>query len=228
MLPWVSSINVACGLHAGSPTRIRQLARAAIKTGVNIGAHPGYPDAAGFGRRPMDLTSDEVRDVVLFQVAAAGGIVRAENGRLSHVKPHGALYNRACVDRPTAVAIAAAVAEWDRDCVLVGPANSALIHAGIDAGLRTWNEVFADRSYLGDGTLVPRDRQGAVLDDPETIASRAIRIIGDGFILAIDGSKIPIEADTICVHGDTPNALEIAKCLRNRLVASGICVVAAK
>jgi 5-oxoprolinase (ATP-hydrolysing) subunit A len=222
ILPLVTSVNVACGFHAGSPQRIREIAVLAKAHDVAIGAHPGYADRAGFGRRPMVMPLDELREMVLYQIGVCGAIVQSEGGRLCHVKPHGALYNLAAIDIDVARTIAQAVADWDRGCVLMGLAGSCLIQAGQKLGLRTASEIFADRTYNADGTLVSREHPDALLHDEDEIASRLVRMILDQRVTAIDGCEIPIQPETICIHGDNPSAPDIAARIRTVCGAAGI------
>jgi 5-oxoprolinase (ATP-hydrolysing) subunit A len=222
ILPLVSSANVACGFHAGSPQRIREIAVLAKEHHVAIGAHPGYADRAGFGRRPMTMPLDELREMVLYQIGVCGAIVQSEGLRLCHVKPHGALYNLAAVDLEVARTIAQAVADWNRETILVGLAGSRLIQAGGELGLRTASEVFADRAYNPDGTLVSRESPNAVLHDGAAIAARLVAMILDQQITSTDGYKIAIQPDTVCIHGDNPSAPEIAARIRAACEASGI------
>jgi UPF0271 protein len=222
MLPLVTSINLACGLHAGDPIRIRQLAVAARELDVAVGAHPSYPDREGFGRRDMELPAAEIRDWVLYQIAAVGGLLKAEGIRMSHVKPHGALYNRAYRDRQVAEAIVEAMLACDPECVLVGQAGSALLEAGQKLGLVTASEVFADRGYAADGSLLPRGMAEAVITEPETAARRALQIVRENAVELADGSRLGVAVDTICVHGDTPNAVEIAERMGEVIKQSGI------
>jgi UPF0271 protein len=194
--------------------------------GVAVGAHPGFPDLQGFGRRELNMGTQEVEDLVLYQVAALAGIAAAEGTRLRHVKPHGALYNMAANDDRLASAVAAGVAAFDRSLVLVGPPQSALLTAGTARGLRVAAEAFADRAYRSDGSLVPRHVAGAVIDDPEAVVQRAIRMACANEVVAIDGSTVDLRADTICVHGDTPQAASIAGLLRRGLADAGVTIAA--
>jgi 5-oxoprolinase (ATP-hydrolysing) subunit A len=220
----VTSVNVACGFHAGDPVTIRRTVRLALDAGALVGAHPGYPDLVGFGRRAMDLDPEELEAAVLYQVAALDGIVRAEGGRLAHVKPHGALYHRAAADGATAAAVVAAVARIDDRLRLVGPAGSTLLVAAAERGLRTTREAFADRAYEPDGRLRGRNLPGALHTEPSAAAVQAVSIARDGVVLAADGSPLPMEADTLCIHGDTPGAAAIARAVRGALLGAGIAV----
>lgn len=222
LLPLVTSINLACGVHAGDPVRIRQLAVAARDLELGIGAHPSYPDREGFGRRELDLPPVEVRDWVLYQIAALAGILRAEGIRMSHVKPHGALYNRAFRDRELASAIAAAVFAFDSDCVLVGQSGGELLAAGRGLGLATASEVFADRGYAADGSLLPRGTPGGVISSAGEAAARALRMFEEQTVEVAGGSRFALTIDTICVHGDTPEAVEIARQTGDLLRAGGV------
>jgi UPF0271 protein len=205
---------------------MRRTVKLAVALGVAIGAHPGFPDLQGFGRREITMGTQEVEDLVLFQVAALAGIAAAEGARLRHVKPHGALYNMAAKDDRLASAIAAGVAAFDRSLVLVGPPNSALVAAAAARGLKVASEVFADRAYRADGSLVPRHVAGAVIDDPDAVVHRALRIARANEVIAIDGSKLSLKAETICVHGDTPGAAATAGLLRQGLLDAGITIAA--
>jgi UPF0271 protein len=224
VLASVTSANVACGFHAGDPSVMKRTVRLAGAAGVAVGAHPGLPDLAGFGRREMNVTGEELYDLVLYQVGALAAIARGEGVRLEHVKPHGALYNMAARDPRLADAIALAVRAFDSSLVLFGLAGSALVAAGEAAGLRVASEVFADRAYEPDGSLMSRARPGAVVHDPAEVVKRAIAMVREGAVTAADGSRVPLRADTICVHGDTPGAADIARRLRRGLEEAGIAV----
>jgi UPF0271 protein len=221
----ITSANIACGAHAGDPAVMRRTVRLAGEAGVAIGAHPGLPDLAGFGRREMKVSPDDVRDLVLYQVGALAALVRAEGYRLRHVKPHGALYNMAARDRALADAIAAAVHAFDPAVILFGLAGSALIAAGEAAGLAVASEVFADRAYEPDGSLVSRVRPGSVIHDPAAVSARAVAMVRDGEVASASGFRVRVRADTICVHGDTPGAAALARQIRHALEAAGILVV---
>lgn len=220
----VTSVNVACGFHAGDPLTIRRTVRLALDAGAVVGAHPGYPDLVGFGRRAMDLDPEELEAAVLYQVAALDGIVRAEGGRLAHVKPHGALYHRAAADPAAAAAVAGAVARIDDRLRVVGPGGSALLAAASGLGLRTISEAFADRVYEPDGHLRARSRPGAVHAEPAAAAIQAVDIARGGHVVASDGSRLRVEADTLCIHGDTPGAPAVARAVRDALRNAGIAV----
>ena len=222
----ITSANVACGFHAGDPGVMRQTLALARVKGVAVGAHPGFPDLVGFGRREMKATPAEVEDFVLYQVAALAGMARAQGVTLQHVKAHGALYNMACKDRALADAIAKAVAAFDRSLILFGLPNSELLRAGQAAGLPVAAEVFADRAYERDGSLTSRTRPGSVIHDTAAVVERAVRMVKDKEVIATDGSVIALRADTICLHGDTPGAADHARAVRRGLESAGIRVTA--
>jgi UPF0271 protein len=218
----ISSANVACGFHAGDPGTMRATIALAREKGVAIGAHPGFQDLVGFGRREIKASPKDVEDLVLYQVSALAGMAAAQGVSLQHVKAHGALYNMACRDRALADAIARAVASFDRSLILFGLPDSELLRAGAAAGLTIAAEVFADRAYEPDGSLTPRSRPGSVIHDTPTVVQRAIRMVQDRNVVAVDGSTIPLQSDTICLHGDTPGAAGHAKAVRKGLEAAGI------
>lgn len=224
LIPLVSSVNVACGAHAGDPLTMRRTVRQAILVGASIGAHPGYPDLLGFGRRDLAMDPADLEASVLAQVAALRGIAAAEGGTLVHVKPHGALYNRAAADPAVAEPIVAAVAALDRDLRIVGPPGSALLAAAVSAGLPVLAEGFADRAYEPDGRLRSRSLPDAVRHDPAAVAAQAVGIARDGAVTAVDGTVLPLRVETICLHGDTPGAVELARAVRAALAAAGVVV----
>jgi UPF0271 protein len=224
VLASVSSANVACGYHAGDPGVMRQTVRMARDSQVAVGAHPGLPDLLGFGRRDMRVTPAEVEVMTLYQIGALAAVAAAEGVRLAHVKAHGALYNMAARDAALATAIARAIAAFDRSLVMFGLAGSLMLDAGRSAGLRVAAEGFADRAYEPDGTLTPRSRAGAVIHDPDTVVRRAIRLVQERRVTAVDGSDIALEVDTLCVHGDTPGAHALARRLREGFREQGIAV----
>ncbi len=226
LLPYVTSANVACGVHAGDPTTMDQTVRLALTRGVRVGAHPGYPDRANFGRVFVEMAADEIENLIVFQVGALQGFVRSRGGRLTHVKPHGALYHSAAEFPDVARAIAEGVRRAGDDLVLVGAAGSLLIGAGEDAGLAVAQEAFADRRYRPDGTLVPRGEPRALLTDPDEAAEQAVGLARDGVAIAQDGTRVPVRADTICLHGDTPGAAEIAKRIHELFRKAGIRIAA--
>ncbi len=224
VLPHVTAANVACGGHAGDPTVMRRTVRLCRELGVAVGAHPGYPDLQGFGRRALPMTPAEIEAAVLAQIGALHAIARAEGVTLTHVKAHGALYNVAARDPAVAEAIARAVAAFSRELVLVGLAGSLLVSAGEAAGLRVAREAFADRGYAADGSLLPRGAPGALILDPEDNLAQALRIVTEGHALSPEGARVPIAADTLCIHGDTPGAAARAARLRQGLAAAGVTV----
>lgn len=222
IIPRITSANVACGYHAGDPSVMRTTVRLSLAHGVAVGAHPGFPDREGFGRRTRQVSPEEVEDLVLYQIGALSGIVAAEGGRLTHVKAHGALYNMASIQAPIAEAVARAVKAVDRRLVLFGLSGSCVLAAGRAAGLVVASEVFADRAYLPDGTLLPRSMAGAMIHDPSAVVERAVGMVTGGVVTAVSGVVIPVVADTLCVHSDTPNAVELVTCLRSGLAAAGV------
>jgi len=223
----VTSVNVACGFHGGDPSVIDRTVARAVRAGVAIGAHPGYFDLRGFGRREMQLSTSEVEADVLYQVGALQAFARAHGVPLTHVKPHGALYNQAADDAELAQAIARGVARVDRGLVMVGLAGSlAMRDAASDAGLRFAAEAFVDRAYDARGRLVPRSRPGAVTSDPAVAAAAALRLARDRAVVTIDGREVAVEADTLCLHGDTPRAVDVARAVREALAGAGVSVQA--
>jgi UPF0271 protein len=218
----ITSANVAAGFHGGDPSVLRRTIRLARDQGVAVGAHPGFPDLVGFGRRNLHVSAADAEDLVLYQIAAVAGVAAAEGVRLQHVKPHGALYNQAARDAALADAVARAVAACDRSLILFGPPGSALLSSGRSAGLRVAAEAFADRAYGADGSLVSRSQPGAVIHDRDEVVARAVAIARDRRVAAIDGRMIPIEADTLCIHGDTPGADALAAAIRDALGSAGI------
>jgi UPF0271 protein len=222
LVPLVTSVNVACGFHAGDPLVIESTIRLAVTAGVAVGAHPGYPDLQGFGRRALDLPPAELEAVVLYQVAAVAGIARALGTELRHVKAHGALYNRAARDPSVALPIARAIRRLSADLMFVGLAGSAMVTVAREEGLRVAEEAFADRGYRADGSLVPRDQPGALLPGPTETAAQAVSIARDGRVATVDGGWLELRADTICLHGDTPEAPERARAVGEALAAVGV------
>jgi len=222
----ITSANIAAGFHGGDPTVLRATIQLAKHHGVAVGAHPGFPDLAGFGRRDMHMTPRDAEDLVLYQIAAVAGVAHAEGVTLQHVKPHGALYNMACRDAALAAAVARAVAAFSPRLILLGLPGSELLKAGRAAGLRVTAEVFADRAYEPDGSLMSRNKPGALIHDVETVVARAVRMAKDGTVVAIDGTTIHLQVDAVCVHSDTPGADELAAKLRAGLQAAGILVKA--
>jgi 5-oxoprolinase (ATP-hydrolysing) subunit A len=221
LLRTVCSANIACGFHAGDPLVMRRTVRDALAAGTGLGAHPAYPDLQGFGRRPMTMAPAELEAAVIYQVGALAGMAAAEGGRLSHVKPHGALNNQACEDAALADTVARAVHAVDRSLILLAPALSELFAAGERAGLQVAAEVFADRAYTDAGTLVPRSQPGAVLHAPDAVVANVLRMLDAGGIVSRSGKRLPTAMHSICVHGDTPGAADNAAQLRAALESAG-------
>ena len=222
MLGIVTSANLACGFHAGNPVGLARTCRAAADRGVRIGAQVGYFDLAGFGRRRIDVEPEELRADVIYQIGALQAMAHAAGATLGYVKPHGALYNTIAVEQEQARAVAAAVHAVDPGLPVLGLAGSAFFAEAKRLGLRTVAEVFADRAYLPNGQLVPRHHEGAVLREPAEIADRVAVMVRTGQVSAIDGSMIDVDAESICVHGDSPGAVQIATAVRRRLEAEGV------
>ena len=218
----ITSANVACGYHGGDPAVMRRTVQMAREAGVAIGAHPGYPDLVGFGRREMKVSPQHVEDMVLYQIGALAAIAGSEGMRLQHVKAHGALYNQAVRDRALADAIARAIRAFDRSLIMFVLPESELHRAAEAAGLPLAREGFADRTYESDGSLTPRTEPGAVIHDPAEVVQRAVRMATEGRITATDGSEILLRVDTICTHGDTPGAHELTRRLRAGLERAGV------
>jgi UPF0271 protein len=222
----ITSANIAAGFHGGDPSVLRETIRTAKAHGVAVGAHPGFPDLVGFGRREMNVTPREAEDLVLYQIAAVAGVAAAEGVRTQHVKAHGALFNMAFKDRALADALARAVAAFDKSLILFAFPGSAVVEAGRSLGLRLALEIFADRAYEPDGQLVSRRKPGAVIHDSDLVVTRALRMVKERGVIAVDGSVVPLEADTICVHGDTPGSDRLAVRLRAAFEAANVAVKA--
>src|SRR5262245_54773788 len=222
----ITSANIAAGFHGGDPSVLRETIRQAKAHGVAVGAHPGFPDLVGFGRRELSVTPKEAEDFVLYQVAAVSGVAAAEGVRVQHVKPHGALFNMAVRSAELSAAIARAVVAFDRSLILFGLPGSEILTAGRAAGLRVAAEVFADRAYEPDGSLASRRKPGSVIHDPDAVVARAIRMVKERSVVAVDGSVVPLEVDTMCVHGDTPGSDDLAAKIRAGLEAAGVAVKA--
>jgi UPF0271 protein len=220
----ITSANIAAGFHGGDPSVLRETIRLAKTHGVAVGAHPGFPDLVGFGRRELSVTPKEAEDMVLYQVAAVAGVAKAEGVPVQHVKPHGALFNMAARSAELAAAIARAVAAFDGSLILFGLPGSEILKAGRAAGLRVAAEVFADRAYEADGSLASRRKPGSVIHDPAAVVARAVRMVSDRSVVAIDGTVVPLDADTMCVHGDTPGSDDLAAQIRAGLEAAGVTV----
>ncbi len=224
LLPHVTSANVACGFHAGSPATMRATVELGSRLGVAIGAHPGFFDVEGFGRREMHLAGREVEDLVLYQIGALAALASTCGVHLQHVKPHGALYNMASRDELVAAAVARAVKAFDASLILVGQAGSAMVAAAESTGLRVAGEAFADRAYGADGMLVPRNVAGAVLRDRQAVVEQALRLVCEGKVVALTGELLQLRVDTLCIHGDTPGAPELARDVSDALVKAGATV----
>lgn len=224
----MTSVNVACCAHAGDPIVLRKTIETAKKHGVSVGAHPGFPDLQGFGRRNMSLSPEEVTDYVLFQMGGLSAFLKAQSMEFQHVKAHGALYNMAAVDIKLAMAIGKAIKSYDSSIIYCGLAGSQMEKAAGELGLRFANEVFADRGYRPDGTLVPRSQPGAMIEDENEAATRVVRMVKEGKVKASDGSDISIKADTVCLHGDNAHAVAFAEKIRNILTGEGVRLVPMK
>ena len=224
MLDIVSSANVACGFHAGDPAGILATLKAAHARGVSVGAHVAYPDLLGFGRRDMDVASADLVADVIYQIGALQGLAQAAGTRITYVKPHGALYNTIAHDSAQALDVITAIRDVDANLALVALAGSPLVRWAQDAGLRVIAEAFADRAYTPQGALVSRREKGAVLHDSALVAQRMLRLVRDGVIQAIDGSLARVQAQSICVHGDSPGAVEMARAVRMALESDGVVV----
>lgn len=221
MLRLVGSANVACGFHAGDPLVMRQTLRLARESGVSVGAHPAYPDLQGFGRRRLAMAPAELEAAILYQLAALDGMARVEGLLVSHVKPHGALSNAACAERPLADTVVAAIRAYDPQLLLLAPALSQLSAAGRAAGLTVIDEVYADRAYLDDGQLVPRSRPDAMIHGPEASFAHVERMLSEGALVSVTGKLLPCRIGSICVHGDGAEAVATAAYLREQLSAAG-------
>ncbi|MEF8704642.1 MAG: 5-oxoprolinase subunit PxpA [Candidatus Accumulibacter sp. UW26] len=225
LLHIVGAANIACGFHAGDPLVMRRTVQQALVAGVSLGAHPSFPDLQGFGRRAMQLPAAELEAMLIYQIGALAGIARAEGGRLTHVKPHGALNNMACEDAALADSVVAAIRSFDPGLILLAPALSKLLLAGAAAGLQVAAEVFADRSYTDTGKLVPRSQPGAVLHSADACVEQVLRMLEAGGIVSLGGELIHTEFHSICVHGDGPQAVATATAIRTALLGAGIRLV---
>jgi len=222
IMPWITSANIACGMHAGDPFTIEKTVKLALKHGVAIGAHPGFPDRPNFGRKEMKFTGSELIDSLVRQIEAVKIYAEKYGQKLHHVKPHGALYNMASSDPELAELIAKAIASVDTSLILFGLSGSEMKHAALNADLKFASEVFADRAYTENGTLLPRSEMGAVLHDMELVISRAIRMVKEKCVESVSGKIIPLEADTICIHGDNPFASDLVRKMAGALRQHGI------
>lgn len=222
LLAHITSANIACGLHAGEPNVMERTVHLAKKHGVAIGAHPGFPDIAGFGRRMIEFSPEEIYRFVIYQIGALQAFCKIHNVKMQHVKPHGALYNVAARDRDIAGAIARGVYDLDDSLILYGLAGSELLEAGREAGLRVASEIFADRTYQPDGSLTSRKNENAMINEVEIAVAQVERMVNEGTVVAVNGDVINLEADTVCIHGDSPQAVSFASRLREALVAKQI------
>lgn len=227
VIPYITSANIACGYHAGDPLVMDKTVKMAVENGVGVGAHPGYPDLIGFGRRNMDCTPDEIRGYVISQIGALKAFCSVHGTRLQHVKPHGALYLTAVVNETVARAVAEAIVSADPSLLyvaLAGAKGEMMRRIGEEVGLKVVYEAFPDRAYTPEGNLVSRHQPGAVIKDPELVAQRALRMASEGVVIAVTGDAVPLEAQTLCVHGDTPSAVDLVKSIRQTLEAEEIAV----
>lgn len=222
----ITSANIACGWHAGDPVVMEKTVGLAAEHGVAVGAHPGFPDLMGFGRREMKLSPEEIRAYVLYQLGALGAFARAAGTELQHVKPHGALYNMAVRDMSVAAAVCAAARAYSRELIVLAPAKSRMEEAAEEAGLRFVGEFFADRAYNPDGTLVSRSLSGAVIEDSAAVGARVMQMVREGTVTCIDGTVMPINCGSICVHGDNAHGVEITALLRRLLEDGGVKICA--
>lgn len=222
VLKHVTSVNVACGFHAGDPQVMETTVEKAFENNVAVGAHPGFPDLLGFGRRPIQISPGEAKAYVIYQVSALNGFVKALGGKMQHVKPHGAFYNMAATDPILAKAIAEGVYAVNPELILMGLAGGELVEAGKEIGLQTASEVFADRTYTSEGTLVSRTVANSLIHDKDQAATQILNIVLNGKVKAIDGTEIPLEADSICIHGDNYEAVQLVKHLKQSLSDNGV------
>ena len=228
LMEYITSANVACGWHAGDPLVMQKTIRAAAKNGVAVGAHPGYPDLMGFGRREIKITPEEAYTYVLYQLGALDAFARTEGVKIQHVKPHGALYNQACKDEKLAGAICRAAQAFDRELIVLAPYNSAFRTAAETIGLPFAGEFFADRAYLPDGSLVPRSQPGAVIHDADEACRRVLQMAREGTVTCLDGTELTMRCVSVCVHGDNAEALATVKKIRGALEDDGVLLRAMK
>jgi len=225
VIKYITSANIACGWHAGDPLVMDKTVKMAVEHGVGIGAHPGYPDLLGFGRRNMNCTMEDIKDYLVYQIGALEAFCKVHGTRLCHVKPHGALYLTAVEDKEVARAVAEAIMSVNPDLLyvaLAGAKGEVMRRIGQDVGLKVVYEAFPDRAYTPEGNLVSRSQPGAVIKDPEVVSKRALKMAKEGKVIAIDGTTIPLEVQTLCVHGDTPTAVDLVKNIRAILEADGV------
>jgi len=226
VMPFISSANIACGFHGGDPATIRKTVRLAVDNGVAIGAHPSLPDLMGFGRRAMRISPQDMYDLVVYQAGAVEAFARAAGANLHHVKCHGSLYNMAATDEGLSEAMAKAVGDLGSGVILYALSGSKTLEAARKAGIRVVGEVFADRGYSDDGTLAPRDKPGGMIEDAAASAKQALAMIEEGYVTSLSGKRVAVAADTMCLHGDQPGAVNFAKKLREAFEARGISVAA--
>jgi UPF0271 protein len=222
VMPYISSANVACGFHGGDPATIRQTVRLAVDHGVAVGAHPSLPDLQGFGRRAMKISPQDMYDLIVYQAGAVQAFARAAGAKLHHVKCHGALYNMAASDEALSEAMARAVKDLGNAVILYALSNSTMMQVGRKLGIKVAGEVFADRGYADDGTLSPRGKPGAMIEDAAVAVERALAMIEKGYVTALSGKHVPVAADTLCLHGDQPGAVTFAKAIRKAFAERGI------
>ena len=223
VIKYISSANIACGFHAGDPIWMNKTVTLAQNHGVEIGAHPSYPDLAGFGRRNMDISSDELKSDILYQIGALQAFTKDK--KLQHVKPHGALYNQAVVNEKIAKSICEAILEYDSNLILLALSGSKWVKTAKEMGLKAYNEIFADRALNDDGSLVSRSKEGSVLHDVNEVADRSNQMVIEGIATTISGNEIEVEADSLCIHGDTPGAVQMAMNINNTLKSAGVEII---
>ena len=227
VIQYITSANIACAWHAGDPLVMDRTVKMAVDHGVGVGAHPGYPDLLGFGRRNLDCTMEEVRNYLVFQIGALQAFCKVHGSNLQHVKPHGALYLTAVEKEDVARAVAEAIVSVDPELIyvaLAGAKGELMRRIGREVGLKVAYEAFPDRAYTPEGALLSRRLPGAVIKDPREVSERALRMAKEGLVIAVDGTSIPLEAQTLCVHGDTPTAVDLVKSIRETLEADGVAV----
>ena len=224
LMRYISSANIACGFHAGDEATMRRTVELALENGVAVGAHPGYRDRENFGRTEMSLSRDEVRRLIFDQLEALKAECDRQAAKIRHIKPHGALYNQAAGDRELATTLAEAISEFDSGLTFYGLSGSLMVSEAERVGLKTASEVFADRSYRSDGTLTPRSQPNALIHETETSLTQVLDMINYGRVRSTDAIMVPVKAETICIHGDGPNAVEFAKLIRERLTSEGISI----
>jgi len=221
---YVTSVNIACGFHAGDPSVMRETVELAMKNGIAIGAHPSFPDLAGFGRKEMQLTVQEIYDIIIYQAGALYAVVKSQEGKLHHIKPHGALYNMAAQNKKMADAIVNAIFDFDKNLILYGLSGSELIGAAKEKGLRVANEVFADRTYTDNGNLTPRNEKNALITDVNQSLEQVLMMVNEKKVKTTGNRLISIDADTVCIHGDADHAVEFAKAIRKKFLENKIAV----